>query len=79
MMKTAVPLAAECLSLVESAPLFSEQRPLAGRAPGLLPGSQKLAANRFEPKFLTEAIDNQTDWPVIFRITGPICARALEI
>jgi hypothetical protein len=45
----------------------------------LLPGSQKLPANRFEPKFLAEALYNQKDWPVIFRITGPICARALEI
>jgi hypothetical protein len=44
-----------------------------------LPVGLKLPANRFEPKFLAEALYNQTDWPVIFGITGPICARALEI
>ena len=43
-----------------------------------LPGSQKLPANRFEPKPSAQALNNQTDWPVIFRITGPICARALK-
>jgi hypothetical protein len=31
MMKTAASSAAECLSLVESAPLFSEQRPLGSK------------------------------------------------
>ena len=51
----------------------------AERGRGVFPDCQRLPANRFEPKFLAEALYNQTDWPVIFGITGPICARALEI
>jgi hypothetical protein len=43
-----------------------------------LPVCQKLPANRFEPKPSAQALNNQKDWPVIFRITGPICARALK-
>ena len=49
-----------------------------GAAPFLLPDCQKLPANRFEAKPSAQALNNPTDWPVIFRITGPICARALK-
>jgi hypothetical protein len=49
-----------------------------GHSDELLPDGQKLPANRFGPKFSAQALNNQTDWPVIFRITGPICARALK-
>jgi hypothetical protein len=44
----------------------------------LFPICQKLPVNRFAPKFSAQALNNQTDWPVIFRLTGPICARALN-
>jgi hypothetical protein len=43
-----------------------------------LPNGLKLPANRFGPKLSAQALNNQTEWLVIFGITGPICARALK-
>jgi hypothetical protein len=43
-----------------------------------LPGCLKITGpNLFGPHF-SVSLSNQTVWPVIFGLTGPICARALK-
>ena len=58
-----------------------DRRPYADLA-GLTGSSFRIAKNNRSKSVCTlfqrKRLDNQTVWPVIFGLTGPICARALK-